>query len=101
MTERQPPAFGSSGGRAHEGDTVVFYFESRPLQAFAGESLAGALQASGIRHLRDSPRAGAPRGLFCAMGVCQECVVMVDGRTVAACQEPVRAGMRVTARLRP
>jgi predicted molibdopterin-dependent oxidoreductase YjgC len=83
------------------GERVAFYFESRPLQAFAGESLAAALLGEGIRRLRASPEAGEPRGMFCAMGVCQECVVMVDGRTTPACQEPVRAGMWVTAKRYP
>ena len=80
---------------------MVFDFEGRPVTAFAGESLAAALLVVGIRDLRASPRAGTARGLFCAMGVCQECVVIVDGRTAAACQERVRAGMRVTAKRYP
>ncbi len=33
--------------------------------------------------------------MFCLMGVCQECVVRVDGRTVNSCMEPVRTGMIV------
>ncbi|MBA2303407.1 MAG: (2Fe-2S)-binding protein [Acidobacteria bacterium] len=63
--------------------------------AYAGETVATALRLLGFRRLRSSPRAGQPRGLFCAMGVCQECVVRVDGRTVPACLEPVRDGMSV------
>lgn len=83
------------------GEPVVFHFEDRPVPAFEGESVAAALLAWNVRHLRDSPRAGTARGLFCAMGVCQECVVVVDGRTVAACLEPVRGGMHVTAKRYP
>ena len=67
-----------------------------PVSAFAGESLAVALAVAGHRHLRDSPLGGTPRGAFCMMGVCQECVVLCDGRRVAACMTPVRAGMAVT-----
>ncbi|MDH3376643.1 MAG: (2Fe-2S)-binding protein [Gammaproteobacteria bacterium] len=41
-------------------------------------------------------RSGSPRGLFCAMGVCFDCLVRVDGRPgIRACLEPVRDGMRI------
>ncbi len=41
-------------------------------------------------------RPGTPRGLFCGIGVCQECRVVVDGVVARACVTPVAAGMRVT-----
>jgi predicted molibdopterin-dependent oxidoreductase YjgC len=69
------------------------------MEAPAGEPLAAALAASGILTLRASPRAGTPRGAFCFIGVCQECLVRVNGSLVQACLEPVAAGMVVeTAR---
>lgn len=64
-------------------------------QVEAGLPLASALLAEGLRRLRVSPRLGAPRGAFCFMGVCQECLVTVDERLSRACQTPVREGMRV------
>ena len=39
---------------------------------------------------------GSPRGLYCGIGVCQECRVVVDGEVVRSCVTPVVAGMRVT-----
>ena len=75
---------------------VTITVDGRPISAFAGESLAAALFAAGIRTLRRSPRAAAPRGMFCLMGVCQECLVWLDGRRVTACEEPVREGMAIT-----
>ena len=39
---------------------------------------------------------GTPRGLYCGIGVCQECRVVVDGVVVRSCVTPVGAGMRVT-----
>ncbi len=67
--------------------------------AFAGESVAAALLAAGRRVLRASPRTGAPRGVWCGIGQCFECVVRIDDRPgVRACQTPVRAGMRVDTR---
>lgn len=79
--------------------TVVIEVDGEPLRAHPGESLAAALWAAGIRTLRHSPR-GGPRGAFCLMGVCQECLVSVDGRRVLACQQPVSAGLSVTTAAR-
>ncbi len=75
---------------------VTITVDGRPVAAFAGESLAAALFAAGIRRLRSSPRAGTARGMFCLMGVCQECLVWLDGRRVTACEQPVRDGMAVS-----
>lgn len=58
--------------------------------------LAASLWAVGIRWLRLSPRLNGPRGAFCFMGTCQECIVLVDGARAQACQTRVRAGMVVT-----
>ena len=69
--------------------------DGAPLLASAGQSLAAALLASGRVVLRSSP-GGAPRGLYCGIGVCQECRVVVDGSVVRSCVTPVVAGMRVT-----
>ena len=51
--------------------------------------------AAGRLHLRDSPRGGA-RGAFCLMGVCQECLLQVDGVQRLACLVTVSDGMQVT-----
>ena len=80
---------------APRGRQVTFLFDGRPVTAYEGESIAGALACAGIRTLRTSPRSGAPRGMFCMMGSCQECVVRIDGRIAPACQEPVREGVDV------
>lgn len=63
--------------------------------AHRGETLAAALMAAGLLRLRRSPRDGTPRGAFCFMGVCQECVVQVDGVLRQACQVVVEDGLRV------
>ncbi len=76
--------------------TVEITVNGRPVSAFAGEMLATALHANGIRRFRSHPGSGAPRGMFCLMGVCQECLVEADGRRVTACLEPVREGMTVS-----
>lgn len=62
----------------------------------AGMSLAAALAAVGRRVLRRSPRGRLPRGAFCFMGVCQECVVLVDGHVARACMTEVQPGLSVS-----
>lgn len=74
---------------------VELIYNGQPVTVRVGESVAAALFAHGIRCLRQSPRARTPRGMFCLMGSCQECLVMVDGRRALACQTPVRAQLRV------
>jgi aerobic-type carbon monoxide dehydrogenase small subunit (CoxS/CutS family) len=74
---------------------IELIVDGSPLRAPAGQSLGAALLEAGQRGLRDSP-GGQPRGLYCGIGVCQECRVVVDGVVVRSCVTPVTAGMRVT-----
>jgi predicted molibdopterin-dependent oxidoreductase YjgC len=70
--------------------------DDREVMAHAGESIAAACFAAGIRVLRWTA-GGEPRGYFCGMGVCQDCLVTVDGMpNVRACMTMVREGVRVT-----
>ncbi len=74
---------------------VRFAFDGRAIEAHAGESVAAALLAAGVRTLRRAPVDGGPRGAFCLIGVCQECVVEIDGRRVEACRATVHEGLDV------
>jgi predicted molibdopterin-dependent oxidoreductase YjgC len=79
----------------HRAAAIDLFFDGRRYAAYAGESIAAALFAAGVKSLRVSPRLNQPRGMFCLMGSCQECLVMVDGRRALACQTPVVTGMHV------
>jgi predicted molibdopterin-dependent oxidoreductase YjgC len=81
--------------------TVAFTFAGRVVQAPAGSSVAMALWRVEAFALRASSAVGAPRGVFCNMGVCYECLVRVDGVLVRACTTPVRPGMVVEPGGRP
>ena len=77
-------------------DSINVIFEDREIACRPGVSVAAALTAAGVRALRKAG-SGDARGLFCGMGVCQECRVRIDGRTgVRACMTPARDGMRIT-----
>lgn len=83
-------------GEKPMGEPVTFYFNGRPVQGREGEPIAMALWASGIKGLGASTVGGEPRGLYCGIGHCFECQVVVDGRrNVRSCLEPVKAGLRV------
>jgi NADPH-dependent 2,4-dienoyl-CoA reductase/sulfur reductase-like enzyme len=70
-------------------------FDGVPVAGRQGETLAAALAAAGIRGFRRT-RSGAMRGLFCGMGVCQDCLVTVDGvPNQRACMTELRDGAEV------
>jgi predicted molibdopterin-dependent oxidoreductase YjgC len=77
------------------GELVELEVDGQPITAPSGRSIAAALLEHGEPRLRRSP-SGAPRGVYCGIGVCFECRVRVEGRgTVRACVTPVEDGMRV------
>ncbi len=99
-----------SGGRAmreesgrapvvERGDAVELCVDGEIVQAYAGETIAAALIAAGRARFRSTPRTGAPRGVFCGIGVCFDCVVSVEGMgRVRSCMVAVQPGMRVSLR---
>ncbi|SEA12904.1 sarcosine oxidase subunit alpha [Rubrimonas cliftonensis] len=74
---------------------VMFTADGDEVAARAGASVAAALIAAGRPALGRSPRDGRPRGAFCLMGVCQQCVMRIDGVRRPACMVEARAGMVV------
>ena len=81
------------------GATLRLSVDGRVLEALDGETVAAALHADGELTLRTT-RQGRPRGLYCGMGACFDCVVTVDGRMgVRACMEKVRDGQQVRSGL--
>ena len=76
-------------------NALRFRFDGRELEGLEGESIAAALAAADVVAVRQA-RSGAPRGPFCGMGVCFDCLVTVNGRpSQRACLTKVEAGMEV------
>ncbi len=73
------------------------------VDAREGDSVAAALLAAGVVAFRASAIDGAPRGPWCLMGACSECVVEIDGVPgQRACLARVASGMTiVTTRALP
>jgi NADPH-dependent 2,4-dienoyl-CoA reductase/sulfur reductase-like enzyme len=76
--------------------SATFAFDGRPVPFEPGQSIGAALWAAGIRSWRTTRVQGRPRGLFCGIGVCFDCLVEIDGRgDQRACVVPARAGLQV------
>lgn len=83
-------------GTYEKGKKVVFYYNGQEMEGFEGESVAAALLAQGIRIHRYTAKQHKPRGVFCAIGRCTDCVMVVNGEpNVRTCITPLTAGMRV------
>jgi len=88
-----------AGRRAvvERGDPIELRVDDEVIPAYAGETIAGALTAAGRRVFRHSERTGSPRGVFCGIGICFDCLVTVEGMgRVRSCMVEVRPGMRVS-----
>ena len=76
--------------------TVRFSFDGAAIEAREGDSVAAALLAAGVATCRTTPVSGVPRAPYCMMGVCFDCLVVIDGvGNRQACLVPVRDGMAV------
>jgi D-hydroxyproline dehydrogenase subunit gamma len=74
---------------------VQIAVDGQTVTAREGESVAAALIAAGHRVMRWTAR-GEPRGYFCGIGICRDCLVIADGQPdTRACMTPVREGLRV------
>ena len=77
------------------GQAVRIDFEGQSVSAFAGEPVAVALYAAGVRVLGRSPKYHRPRGMFCLEGHCASCFLRIDGQpNRRSCLAPAREGLR-------
>ena len=84
------------GAGLERGPAVRVVLEGRAVQAFRGETVATVLLAEGHVATRTTP-SGEPRGVFCGMGVCFDCLVVVDGvPNTRACTTLVTDGLEVS-----
>lgn len=75
---------------------VTLYFNGEPIEAVEGEPVAAALLNAGIKVFRTTAKRHEPRSMFCAIGRCTDCMMIVDGiPNTRTCVTPVQDGMRV------
>jgi D-hydroxyproline dehydrogenase subunit gamma len=83
-------------GALERGPAVTVTVDGEPVQGFVGETVATVLFAGGVVATRTTAGRDAPRGVFCGMGACFDCLVVVDGvPNTRACMTWVRDGMSI------
>ena len=75
---------------------VTLTIDGTRVEVREGDTVAAAMLAADVVQCRTTPVSGAPRGPYCRMGVCFECLVTIDGAgNRQACLAHVREGMAV------
>lgn len=83
-------------GEVKKGRLVTFTYDGKELQGYEGEPIAAALKAAGVMVHRYTAKKHEPRGIFCAIGRCTDCVMIVNGEpNVRTCMTPLTEGMSV------
>lgn len=83
-------------GDVEYGKKVTIYLDGEPIEAYENDMVASALWAAGKKVSRYSPVKCRARGLFCAIGYCSDCLMVVDGvPNTRTCVTPVADGMQI------
>ena len=73
-----------------------FSFDGEGITFESGDSVAAALIRNGKHSLRRTRFAGKERSIFCGIGQCFDCILVIDGKSnQRACLIPAREGMKV------
>lgn len=94
MAERiyNHPILGETPGRK----MVHFTYDGKQLEGYEGEPIAASLKVAGVMTHRYTAKRHEPRGIFCAIGRCTDCVMVVNGQpNVRTCITPLEEGMVV------
>ena len=80
----------------HRGSRFEIEVDGQKLSAYEGETIAAVVLAAGIRVSRLTPKKLEPRGVYCGIGICHECVMIVDGvPNIRTCQTLATPGCKV------
>lgn len=81
-------------GETKKGEVVKFTYDGKELTGYLGEPIAAALKEAGVMVHRYTKKTHEPRGIFCAIGRCTDCVMVVNGiPNVRTCITPLEEGM--------
>ena len=70
--------------------------DGEKLVAYEGETVAAVLVASGRRTFRWTEKKKHPRGMYCGIGLCHECMMVINGvPNTKACQTLATQGCQV------
>lgn len=77
---------------------MTFSFDGTPVPCTPGQTVGAALVAHGILSWRSTRLDDRPRGLFCGIGVCFDCLITIDARpNQRACLELAADGMQISS----
>lgn len=75
---------------------ITFTFNGQEFSCESGQSIAAALIAVNNRELRTTRFGNQPRSIFCGIGICYDCVVVIDGvANQRSCLVIAKPGMKV------
>jgi len=81
-------------GKDERKEIVEIKVDGKTIQAKKSEMIIAALMANGIKINRYTVKKKEPRGIFCGIGQCTDCVMIVNGKSnVRTCVTPVEDGM--------
>ncbi|MBJ7537655.1 (2Fe-2S)-binding protein [Marinomonas transparens] len=83
-----------------EVQTITIQFEGETLVVRKGLNVAAALLEAGVKQFRETPVSGQARTPFCMMGVCFDCLLIIDGmHNQQSCMIEVAEGMKIERQL--
>jgi predicted molibdopterin-dependent oxidoreductase YjgC len=83
-------------GKPKKKEKITFQFDGKKLHGYEGEPIAVALKDAGVAVHRYTAKRHEPRGIFCAIGRCTDCVMVVNGiPNIRTCVTPLEDGMIV------
>lgn len=83
-------------GKDERKKKVIICVDGKPISAIQGEPILASLLAQGIRVNHITKKKKEPRGLYCGIGRCTDCVMIVNGiPNVRTCVTFVNEGMRI------
>lgn len=75
-------------------ESVNVTIDGKCYKAKQGEVIAAVMLANGLRVHRHTAKRGEPRGIYCGIGQCTDCVMTVNGvANVRTCVTLVEEGM--------
>ncbi len=84
------------------GKEMTITVDGRPIVAYEGETVHGALTAADIQILGSTMKRHQPRGVLCGMGICYQCLVSINGiPDQRACMTPVEDQMVIETGQKP
>lgn len=87
-------------GPLKNAEAVTIYVDGEKITARNGEMIAAALIANGKEIFRYTNNHHEPRSLYCGIGRCTDCVMIVDGiPNVRTCVTPVKEGMIIETQI--